>query len=130
MRKIRQTFPKSTSFWILFLVAFFWLSTRSKPQLINLEDKTLPWNVSVASELASLPNRLGCLWTSTRDNILRKSTWPLKSNYRYGLQFNTKNNTLHLFLCILLAGDIATNPILPAKLQTFLYSVPQLMPEV
>ncbi|CAB4045826.1 Hypothetical predicted protein [Paramuricea clavata] len=33
------------------------------------------------------------------------------SNHRYGLQFNiTTSNYLHLLLCILLAGDIATNP--------------------
>ena len=32
------------------------------------------------------------------------------SNHRYGLQFNIANSNLHLLLCILLAGDIATNP--------------------
>jgi hypothetical protein len=38
------------------------------------------------------------------------------SNHRYGLQFNIANSNLHLLLCILLAGDIATNPG-PACLQ-------------
>ncbi|CAB4041921.1 Hypothetical predicted protein, partial [Paramuricea clavata] len=32
------------------------------------------------------------------------------SNHRYGLQFNITTSNLHLLLCILLAGDIATNP--------------------
>ena len=30
--------------------------------------------------------------------------------YRYGLQFEVKNNNLHLLLNILLSGDVATNP--------------------
>ena len=32
------------------------------------------------------------------------------SYHRYGIQFETKSINLHLLLCILLAGDIATNP--------------------
>jgi hypothetical protein len=32
------------------------------------------------------------------------------SGRRYGLQLNIANSNLHLILCILLAGDIATNP--------------------
>ena len=51
-----------------------------------------------------------CLWSSTRDNTLRKSTFPLMSNHRYGLQHNIANSNFHLLLRILLAGDIATNP--------------------
>ena len=65
---------------------------------------------SISTELVSISNRLCCLWSSTRDNTLRKSTFPLMSNHRYGLQFNIANSNLHLLLYILLAGDIATNP--------------------
>ena len=46
--------------------------------------------------------------TSTRDKILRKQA--MLSYHRYGLQFEIRNKNLHLLLCILLAGDIATNP--------------------
>jgi hypothetical protein len=55
-----------------------------------------------------IPDKLCLLWTSTRDNILRKSNYPCK--YRYGLELEIKDKNLHLLLCILLAGDIATNP--------------------
>ena len=34
----------------------------------------------------------------------------MKTVHRYGLAFDIKNNKTHLFLCILLAGDVATNP--------------------
>ncbi len=34
----------------------------------------------------------------------------LSSTYRYGLQFEVKNNNLHLLLYILLSGDVAINP--------------------
>ena len=33
------------------------------------------------------------------------------SNHIHGLQFNIANSNLHLLLCILLVGDIATNPV-------------------
>ena len=45
---------------------------------------------------------------STRDIFLRKASYPCK--HRYGLEFSIKHKILHLVLCILLAGDIATNP--------------------
>ena len=34
----------------------------------------------------------------------------MSSKYRYGLEFKIKENNLHLFLLILLSGDVATNP--------------------
>ena len=67
-------------------------------------------NFSIASELLPISERLCFLWTSTRDNVLRKYDIPLKSTHRYGIQCDIKNNKLHLFICILLAGNIATNP--------------------
>ena len=118
--KSRQIISISASFWIAFLVGLSWLSTRSKPLFTNPITSELPQNTLISLELASLPNRLGFLWTSTCDNMLRKCTWPSKSNYRHGLQFSIKSNTLHLFLCILLAGDIATNPGPACKNENFL----------
>ena len=34
----------------------------------------------------------------------------MSSKYRYGLEFKINKNNLHLFLLILLSGDVATNP--------------------
>ena len=97
--------------YLFFLILTFWLSIRSKPSEIQPNDRTFPQNIcSISPELVSISNRLCCLWSSTRDNTLRKSTFPLMSNHRYGLQFNIANSNLHLLLRILLAGDIATNP--------------------
>ena len=81
---------------------------RSKPQQIQLNTKATPNadNISISSELTSLSDRLSFVWTSTRDNILRKP----RANHRYGLEFKIKHHTIHLLLYILLAGDIATNP--------------------
>ncbi|CAB3984752.1 fatty acid amide hydrolase-like [Paramuricea clavata] len=59
-------------------------------------------------QLAKLPDKLCFIWMSTRDIFLRKSSYPCK--HRYGLEFSIKHKSLHLVLCILLAGDIATNP--------------------
>ena len=67
-------------------------------------------NISISSELISIPGRLGLLWTSTRDRVLRKYNLPLNNYHRYGLQFNVNNNYSQFFLFILLAGDVATNP--------------------
>jgi hypothetical protein len=87
-----------------------WLANKSKPKFVQYETVTTSVNFSIASDLLPISERLCLLWTSTRDNVLRKDNLPLKSTYRYGIQFDIKNNKLHLFLCILLAGGIATNP--------------------
>lgn len=84
-----------------------WLTSRSKPTLPHLEQYS---QVIISSELTSIPNKFSFVWTSTRDKILRKSTIPTSPNHRYGLQFNITNQNVHLLICILLAGDIATNP--------------------
>lgn len=71
---------------------------------IFINDRTTADDVFISTQLAFTSERLCNLWISTRDKIQRKLNSP--SNHRYGLQF--KN--LHLLLCILLVGDIATNP--------------------
>ena len=48
------------------------------------------------------------IWTAIRDAKLRKSN--LSEKHRYGLEFQISRNPAHLVLCILLAGDVATNP--------------------
>ena len=97
--------------YLFFLILTFWLSIRSKPSEIQPNDRTIPQNIcSISPELLSISNRLCCLWSSRRDNTLRKSTFPLMSNHRHGLQFNIANSNLHILLCILFAGDMATNP--------------------
>ena len=119
MFKTRQTFTISASFWIVFLAVFLWLSTRSKPHLIHLEYRTLPQNISISSELASLPNRLGCLWTSTRDNILRKSTWPSKSNYRYMVCNLILRKIRFIYSCVSCLLAMLPPILVPAKINIF-----------
>ena len=92
--------------WFFLLLTIYWLAIRSKPELERFENR--PASISIASELVRIPDKLCFLWTSTRDNILRKSNFPCK--HRYGLELQVKNKNLHLLLCILLAGDVATNP--------------------
>ena len=74
--------------YLFFLILTFWLSIRSKPSEIQPNDRTFPQNIcSISPELLSISNRLCCLCSSTRDNTLRKSTFPLMSNHRYGLRW-------------------------------------------
>ena len=67
----------------------------------------MPGNFFISPDLTSIPDRLSFIWTATRDIVLRKRR--LSSTYRYDLQFQVKNNNLHL-VYILLFGDVATNP--------------------
>ena len=108
MCKTCQSFAISASFWMVCLVVSLWLSTRSKPVFISINERLEADDFSVSPELTSILERFCNLWISTRDKIRRKPSFP--SNHRYGLQFNIQNNNVHLLLCILLAGDIAANP--------------------
>ena len=96
--------------WTLILTVIVLLSKRSKPEIVHYDGNANVSNISISSELISIPGRLGLLWTSTRDRVLRKYNLPLNNYHRYGLQFNVNNNYSQFFLFILLAGDIATNP--------------------
>ena len=97
----------STVCWVFYVTMLVRLLSRSKPTLYRY---TTPKsnNVLISSELSSIPDRLCCIWMSTRDAVLRKRS--LSFNYRYGLQFEIKNKYQHLLLIILLSGDVATNP--------------------
>ena len=94
--------------WLLTLFPIIWLARRPKPELERFEEKPTSKNIFIASELTTIPHKLCLFWTSTRGNILKKSNHPCK--YRYGLEVQIKHKNLHLLMCILLAGDIATNP--------------------
>lgn len=109
----RKSFGSLNTFaiWLVTFTVVIWLAKRSKPQLILFEDTTTFKRVFITSELTRLSAKLCFIWTSTRDIILRKSSYPCR--HRYGLQFEIEHKNLHLVLCILLAGDIATNTGLP-----------------
>ena len=68
----------------------------------------MPEIIAVFSNLISIPNRLSFISAGTRDYVLRK--YEMSSKYRYGLEFKLKNNYLHLFLLIVLFGEVALNP--------------------
>ncbi|CAB4028706.1 Hypothetical predicted protein [Paramuricea clavata] len=78
--------------WMFMLFIIFWLAKRSKPELVRFEVRSTSTNISIASELARIPDRLCFLWISTRDNILRKSNYPCK--HQYGLELQSLNNSL------------------------------------
>ena len=99
-----------TAQFFILLTLFLWLATRPKPVFAQLITARIPGEVAISAELLSIPEKLSRIWSSTRDIFLRKLSYPFKTNYRYGLEFDIKNNKAHVFLCILLAGDVATNP--------------------
>ena len=109
MFKILKYFTNLTSFWIVCYVLLLWQSTGSESVFVPKNYTQTAENFSISSEVILIHERLSNLWITTRDKVQRKSTLP--SNHRYGLQFKIQNNNIHLvLLCILLAGDIATNP--------------------
>ncbi len=87
---------------------WLWILTRTKTEQPCHSTTSIPGNFIISSELTSIPDRLIFIWSATRDVVLRKCR--LSSTYRYGLQFEVKNNNLHLLLYILLSGDVAINP--------------------
>lgn len=64
--------------------------------------------VVINCELASLPQKLCCVWSATRDFKQRKFNYSLNNCYVVNLQINNKAS--HVVLLILLAGDAVTNP--------------------
>ena len=90
----------------MLFVTIIWLCLKSKPQHFQIEN-TLN-GIVINSELAALPENLCCIWSSTRD--FRQRKFYFTCNHRYGIELRTGRKLLHVILCILLAGDIATNP--------------------
>ena len=64
--------------------------------------------MNINSSLTAIPENVRGTWTSTRDKVLRQFNYI--NGYRYSLNLEITCNTVHLYLCILLAGDVATNP--------------------
>ena len=62
----------------------------------------------IGPELVIIPENHCLLWTATRDFNQRKFNYP--TSCRYGLKLNLNYNPSHIFLLILLSGDVATNP--------------------
>ena len=88
-------------------VAILCLCSKLKPS--NDIIKTTMDSLFIDSErLAFLPEKLCYIWTTTRDVKKRKLHYPAK--HRYGLNFKANRNLFYVFLLILLAGDVATNP--------------------
>ena len=90
----------------MLIVTILWLCLKLKSGHVHQE--TSLNGIIINSNLASLPENLCCIWTATRDSRQRKLNYP--RNHRYGLELQTKRKLLHVILCILLAGDVATNP--------------------
>ena len=95
---------------VLVLILFLLLFTRQKTSRPLYNDKSLPSNVTVSSELATIPDRICSLWCFTRDRKLRNISCPPNHCYAYGLTFQVNRRTSHALICILLSGDISLNP--------------------
>ena len=105
---ICQNSSNSATGWPLLLVVTFWLATRIQFVQFNPYATSKSFSIIISSELLSIPDRLSFIWSATRDAVIRRCQ--INPTYRYGLQFEVKNNYLHLLLLILLSGNIATNP--------------------
>ena len=90
----RKNFIVCAIRWIFCATIIFWLLSRSIPMLVQIDANKSQLNFTISPELTSLFERLSCLWTSTRDKILRKQA--MLSYHRYGLQLEIRNKNLHL----------------------------------
>jgi hypothetical protein len=91
---------------LILIVTILWLCLKRRND--HPYQETSLNGIIINSELVSLPENLCCIWASTRDFKQRKLNYP--HNHRYGLELQTNRKLLHVILCILLAGDVATNP--------------------
>ncbi len=91
----------------MIILAILWLCLKLKHNS-NIGIQTTLHGVVISPELMELSEKLCCVWTATCDFKQRKFNYPLK--YGYGLTLQIIRNLFHVFLLILLAGDVATNP--------------------
>ena len=89
------------------ILTILWLFSKLKSSNQNSYQTTLN-GIVINSELAILPEKLCLMWAATRDFKQRKFNLP--SNHRYGLNFQINQKLFHVFLLILLSGDVAINP--------------------
>ena len=102
---------------VLVLILFLLLFTRQKTSRALYNDKSLPSNVTISSELATKPDRICSLWCFIHDSKLRYISCPPNHRYAYGLTFQVNCRTSHALICILLSGDISLNSGLNSKHQ-------------
>jgi hypothetical protein len=69
--------------------------------IVQYNKRKIPGNVFINSELTILQEKQCCIWIS-------KMCMPTK-RFHF-MDFNINNKKSHVLLCILLSGDIATNP--------------------
>ena len=84
---------------IILFISILWLCLKTRrvfQQCDAISDK-----FAISSELVILPERLCWAWTATRNQKLRKFN---------GINFQIARKTPHVVFCILLVGDVATNP--------------------
>lgn len=94
-----------TLFFLLLLTCLLAMQRSGVQFLNNKRSRNI---ITIASELSALPERHCLIWISTQDKALRTSSYPCQHQYVLDFQCSCKN--VHLLLCILLPGDIATNP--------------------
>lgn len=99
-------------------LTILWIFLHVKLKQPSIVKENASNNVVINSELTMLPENLCCIWTTTRDVKQRKFNYP--RYYLYGLNLNIHCKLLHLFLLILLGGDIATNPGPISSSKTFI----------
>ncbi len=92
--------------FLMIALTILWICLKLKHPSIVTENTS--FGVVVNSELTILPEKLSCFWTATRDVRQRKFNYP--RYYLYGLNVDIHRKLSHLFLLILLCGDVATNP--------------------
>ena len=109
----QHSFLATFSTCILFWTLVYFHMNKSVAECMRNEKG----QISIAADLTTLSYRYCLIWTSTRDQILRKCSYPRK--YWYGLQLDVKQKPAHLLLLILLAGDVATNPGPPKSGRNF-----------
>ena len=95
---------------IIILSSILCVCLKLQPSHINCHpDTNSPLgNITISPNLAILPDKLCFVWISTRDTNLRKFNLP--KYHRYGIELRTTKFSSHALICILLSGDIATNP--------------------
>ena len=106
MKSFQFTWIKNGIQSFVVFAAILWWCSKLNPTN-NPVEMTLN-GIVINSELVNLSEKLCCVWTATRDSKQRKLNYPI--DYRYGINLKIVCKTSHVFLLILLAGDVAINP--------------------
>ena len=95
---------------VIILLSILCVCLKLQPSQINCNpDTSSPLgNITISPNLAIFPNKLCFVWISTRDTNLRNLN--LSKYHRYGIELLTTKFSSHALICILVSGDIATNP--------------------